>query len=303
MEQLLTNTAAYKILCGDRQSGKLSHAYMLYFADSANLRLALKLFAGQYFLNDRPSLIESESLTDLKIYPEKDKKLSAEAAGQIVADGAIKPVAHDKKLFIISGFNDASPIFQNKLLKILEDPPEGVYFLLGVTSTSSVLPTVISRVKLLEVPPFTEEQIFCALQRESANPKNRLAASSCGGILGEAQNILRGDWYEEVRLAAEEICACTTLSKASECAVRFGDFKYKKELLSEMQRRYFAKVKGGADGSLTGEISVGTAIYAVERINKAFLDIKFNANFSSLLYNMLIGIVQHEGKQNKVKII
>ena len=71
-----------------------------------------------------------------------------------------------------------------------------------------------------------------------------------------------------------------------------------------MHRRYFALVKRYAlDSDYSGEISVGTAIYAVERINKAFLDIKFNANFSSLLYNMLIGIVQHEEKQNKVKII
>ncbi|MGN1060596.1 MAG: hypothetical protein ACI4QN_02575, partial [Candidatus Coproplasma sp.] len=118
MEQLLEQTAAYQILCGDASSGRLSHAYMLYFADGANLRSALKLFARQFFLNDKPSQIENESLTDLKIYPEKDKKLTAEAAAQIVADGAIKPVVHDKKLFIVSGFNDASPVFQNKLLKI-----------------------------------------------------------------------------------------------------------------------------------------------------------------------------------------
>ncbi|MGN1103796.1 MAG: hypothetical protein ACI4QI_02875 [Candidatus Coproplasma sp.] len=299
MEQLLKQTAAYKILCGDGISGKLSHAYMLYFCDSVNLRSALKLFARRFFLSDKPSLIESESLTDLKVYPERDKKLTVEAASQIVADGAIKPVAHDKKLFIISEFNEASPVFQNKLLKILEEPPQGVYFLLGVTSTSSVLDTVMSRVKLLEVPPFSEEQIFSALQRAGDNPKNRLAAQSCGGILGEAQNLLKGDWYDEVRTAAEELCSCNTLSKATECAVKYGDFKYKKELLCEMQRRYFAVVKGGAyGGEAYGKVSVGTAIYAVERINKALLDIKFNANFSSLLYNLLIGIVQYGEKLN-----
>lgn len=297
MERLLTQTAAYKILCGDRQGDKLSHAYMLYFCDEVNLRSALKLFARQFFLNDKTSLIENESLTDLKVYPERDKKLTVEVASQIVADGAIKPIAHDKKLFIISGFNEASPIFQNKLLKILEEPPQGVYFLLGVTATSSVLDTVLSRVKLLEIPPFSEEQIFSALQRESDNPKNRLAAQSCGGVLGEAQTLLKGDWYDEVRSAAEELVSCTTLAKAVEGALKWGDYKYKKELLSEMQRRYFAIVKGGvsADESL-GKISVGTAIYAVECINKAFLDIKFNANFSSLLYNLLIGIVQYKEK-------
>ncbi|MGN0807803.1 MAG: hypothetical protein ACI4MN_05095 [Candidatus Coproplasma sp.] len=301
MEQLLKQTTAYKIFCGDGECGKLSHAYMLYFADEVNLRSALKLFARRFFSGDKPSLIESESLTDLKIYPEKDKKLTVEVASQIVADGAIRPVAHDKKLFIISSFNQAAPVFQNKLLKILEEPPEGVYFLLGVTSVSSVLDTVMSRVKLLEIPPFTEEQIFSALQRESINPDNRLAAQSCGGILGEAQNLLKGDWYEKVRSAAQEICDSTTLASATYSAVKWGDFKYKKELLSEMQRRYFAVVKGAASsGETSGKISVSTAIYAIECINKALLDIKFNANFSSLLYDLLIGIVQHEEKGKKI---
>ncbi|MGN1061291.1 MAG: hypothetical protein ACI4QN_06115, partial [Candidatus Coproplasma sp.] len=189
------------------------------------------------------------------------------------------------------------PCVYNKLLKILEEPPTGVYFLLGVTATSSVLPTVLSRVKLLEVPPFTEEQIFSALQRESANPQNRLAAKSCGGILGEAQNLLKGEWYSEVRAAAEELCAISSLSEATERAVKWGDFKYKKELLSEMQRRYFAvATRYAQDSEYQGEISVGTAIYAVERINSALADLKFNANFSSLLYNLLVNIVQFEGR-------
>ncbi len=297
MEELLRSTAAYRILCGDAESGRLSHSYMLYFADPTNLRSALKFFALKFFPTDKPALIAREGLTDLKVYPEPDKKLTAEAAAQIVADGAIRPVAHDKKLFIISDFDGASPIFQNKLLKILEEPPKGVYFLLGVTTLSPVLPTVRSRVKLLEIPPFSEEQIFSALERAGANPSNRLAAKSCGGILGAAQNLLSGEWYKEVRGAAEEIINAVTLSGATSAALKWGDFKYKNELLSELQRRYFEIVKRyAADPDYEDKITVGTAIYAVERINKAFADVRFNANFSSLLYDLLINIVQTGAK-------
>lgn len=293
MKQLLRGTAAYRILKGDAESGRLSHSYMLYFADAVNLRAALKLFASLFFPADKPSLIESEALTDLQIYPERDKKLTAEAAAQIVSDGAIKPVAHDKKLFIISGFDGASPIFQNKLLKILEEPPQGVYFLLGVTSLAPVLPTVRSRVKLLEIPPFTEEEVFAALERSGFNPENRLAASSCGGVLGTAQNLLSGGWYGEVSGAAEEIVNAVTLPKAVTAAVKWGECKYKNELLSELQRRYFCIVKRyAAEPDYGGDVTVGAAIYAVERINKAFADIRFNANFPSLLYSLLVSIAQ-----------
>ena len=45
MERLLKGTTAYKILTGDRQAGRLSHAYMLDFPDRKNMNAALKIFA------------------------------------------------------------------------------------------------------------------------------------------------------------------------------------------------------------------------------------------------------------------
>lgn len=291
MEQLIFGTSAYKILSREAKGNKLSHAYMLYFADPFNLRAALKLFARNFFPEDKPSQIDGEGLSDLKIYPSVGEKLTADIATQIVEDSAIRPVRHDKKLYIISDFNEASPVFQNKLLKVLEEPPQGVYFLIGVTSLAPVLDTVRSRVKLLEIPPFTQEEIFCALQRQGSDTRNRAVAESCGGVLGEAENMLKGEWYGEVRRAAEEICAVSTLKEASAAAQKFGDFKYKKELLTSMQANYFKKVQAYAkDGEYTDKITKGAAIYAVESINKALADLKFNANFSSLMYDLLLRI-------------
>ncbi|MGN0804029.1 MAG: hypothetical protein ACI4MS_01435 [Candidatus Coproplasma sp.] len=291
MEQLIFGTSAYRILSQEAKSDKLSHSYMLYFADPFNLRSALKLFARNFFPEEKPSLIDSEGLSDLKIYPAIGEKLTADIATQIVEDSAIRPIHHDKKLYIIDNFSDASPIFQNKLLKVLEEPPQGVYFLLGVTSLSPVLDTVRSRVKLLEIAPFTEEEIFCALQRRGEDERNRAVAQNCGGVLGEAENMLKGQWYKEVRRVAEEICAVTTLKDATKVSQKVGDFKYKKELLTAMQANYFKIVQAYAkDGEYSNKISKGTAIYAVESINKALADLKFNANFSSLMYDLLLRI-------------
>ena len=130
MDKLISQTAAYRIFAGDKSSGRLSHAYMLYFNDSANLRNALKQFALVFFgcgKDDRGGrLIQSEGLTDLKVYPKPDKKLTVDAAAEIVDDAYLRPVEGDKKLYIISGFDEASALFQNPLLKILEEPPHGV---------------------------------------------------------------------------------------------------------------------------------------------------------------------------------
>lgn len=298
MERLICTTAAYRIFCGDKRADKLSHAYMLYFADERNLRSALKFFALEFFgaqKEDRNGrLIISEGLPDLKVYPRAEGKLTADAASAIVDDSALKPLEYDKKLYIISDFQTASPIFQNKLLKVLEEPPAGVHFLLGTTSLAPVLDTVKSRVKLLEVPLFTPAQIFGALERSGKNELNAQVAEASGGVLGVAQDMLGGGWYEEVNGAAKEICAADSVKKATAAALKYGDFKYKRELLSEMQRTYFCEVKKYAQSAdYMGKISKGAAVYAVESINGAFADVKFNANFSSLLYDFLLRVAQN----------
>lgn len=295
MERLVCGTAAYKIFCGDRESGRLSHAYMLYFADERNLRDALKLFALKFFEESKDTrsgrLILSEGLPDLKVYPLPDKKLTAADAAAIVEDAALKPLEYDRKLYIISDFNNASPIFQNKLLKVLEEPPAGVHFLLGATALSPVLDTVKSRVKTLEIPLFSSGEISAALERAGSNSLNAQAAEACGGVLGIAQNMLSGGWYQEVVSAAEEICAAATVGKAVSAAAKYADFKYKKELLSEMQRKYFAELKKYAsDGEYDGALSKGAVSFAVGQLNAAFGDLKFNANFSSLLYDFLLRV-------------
>ena len=301
MERLISQTAAYRIFAGDRAAGKLSHAYMLYFNDAANLRKALKQFALVFFgcgKDDRDGrLIDAEGLTDLKIYPKPDKKLTVDAAGEIVDDAFLRPVEGDKKLYIISGFEDASALFQNKLLKILEEPPQGVYFLLGATSLSPVLDTVKSRVKTLEIPPFSKEEILSALNREGSNPENARVAGECGGVLGVAQNMLRQGWYAEVRKAASEICSASDTQKAVAAALKYGESKYKSELLAQMQREYFEELKKYAnDENYVGALKKGAVLYASKNVNKAFADLKFNANFASLLYDFTLRVALENEK-------
>lgn len=305
MEKLIQCTTAYKIFSGDVQDKKLSHAYMLYFSDTQNLRSALKLFALNFFsVQDTGrdgARILHEDFPDCKIYPASDKKLTVNDASEIVDDCALKPVERDKKLYIISNFESADARVQNKLLKILEEPPAGVHFLLGATTLAPVLDTVKSRVKTLEIPPFTEREILAALNRKGENPLNAQAAKSCAGVLGEAQNMLYGGWFAEVHAAAEKIVCADTLEKAGQIALSFGEIKYKNELLAEMQRLYFEQLKMCCSGNSSGAILTKQAImYALENIPRAAMDVKFNANFSALLYDFTVRVVTENNKWKKL---
>lgn len=301
MEILLKGTTAYKLFSAERRANKLSHAYMLHFADGKNLRAALKMFAKEFFAAEGQlaSRIDGESYTDLTVYPAEGKKISVDGISQIIEDSSLKPVEGDKKLYIITGFEGASALVQNKLLKTLEEPLEGIYFLLGATALSPVLDTVLSRVKLLEIPPFSEAEILGALERKGKNPQNIAAAKSCNGVLGEAENMVSGGWFNEVLTAAGEICSVKREGDIPDIAKKYGDIKYKAELLSQMQNIYFSALTESGESEL--KIEKHTAIYALEELNRASADLKFNAFFQGLLYDFMLKVVKENDRWLKLQ--
>lgn len=302
MERLLKNSTAYKILSGDRAQGRLSHAYLLHFADGVNLRAALKIFAAEFFGAKKGSTLYDRimdgSLCDFTLYPQEGKKITADGVAEIIADGALRPMEGDRKLFAITDFDTASALVQNKLLKSLEEPIAGVHFLLGATATAPILDTVRSRVKLLEIPPFSEEEIFEALERSAPNPLNREAARAADGSLGAAQSAISGVWYDEVKRAARDICSTVTRDGVGAVCAEYGEIKYKKELLAEMQRLYFSALTEG--GTLSKKLTKPALVYALEKINGANADLKYNAYFTALLYDFLLGVIEENDKWLKL---
>ncbi len=284
------------------RADKLSHAYMLDFPDAKNLKYALELFALKFFGTDENTplgvRILGGSYPDCKFYPAEEQKLSADVVSEILDDCAMRPVEGKKKLYVICGFDTMSALLQNKLLKTLEEPLEGIHFLLGVNSAAPVLDTVRSRVKALEIPPFTEREVYEMLERRGHNELNAAAAKSSGGIVGVAENMLDGGALSEVIRAADEICRVKRAEDIGDIVVKYGDTKYKNELLSEMQRQYFTALCGGGQLPLTKP----ALIFAVEKLNGAFADVKFNAVFSALLYDFLLAVVRENNKWLKLSV-
>lgn len=282
---------------------------MLYFQDSANMRFALKYFCLALFGADENSrvgsLIMDESFSDVKVYPAVGKKPSVSDADDIIGDCALKPIEGDKKAYIFDCFDGASAIVQNKLLKALEEPPSGVYFLLGATSLAPVLPTIRSRVKLLEIQPFSEVQIAQALDRLGGDSRlNALAASSCSGDFGQAQAMVSGQWFKEILSAAQEICRADSLAKAGEVSLKYGDVKEKTQLLRQMQLIYCGQLKNClSQGDISGSTFTRPALlHAVGAVNKALEDLNFNAGFSALLYDITAGIIRENDKWKKLLV-
>lgn len=83
---------------------------------------------------------------------ENPRAFPVDAIRQIRADAYIRPNEAPSRVFILLGAQNMSEISQNALLKILEEPPKNVLFLLTSASAAALLPTVRSRLQVFSVP-------------------------------------------------------------------------------------------------------------------------------------------------------
>lgn len=88
---------------------------------------------------------------------ERKPIISAEESQEIIRKTALKSYEGGYKIYVIWMAEEMNSICANKLLKILEEPPEKSLFLLLCESTDSMLPTILSRTQIVTVPRIKEQ--------------------------------------------------------------------------------------------------------------------------------------------------
>lgn len=188
-EKVIKNTNAYKIIYGEKKRGELSHAYLIVCSDGVMLKTYMKLFAALIMCeNDgacgecRPCrLIDKEAYADCDFYPKDGDKIKTADVDDLVSKTIIRPIESDLRMFVLVGAENMTAEAQNKILKTLEEPPRNVCILIGATSDNALLPTVKSRVKRLDVPPFPDGEIRRALGEEYPDKAKLESAIALGG--------------------------------------------------------------------------------------------------------------------------
>ena len=136
------------------------------------------------------------------------------------------------KVFIIDDAEYLSTEAANSLLKILEEPPQSVVWLLLVAEEEHLLPTVISRCQRLELKPVPSEHVREALVNSYNVEDNRakLLAQLCRGRFGWALSALANDDILEQR--SQRIDSLVSLLTAS----LDQRFTYAQELTSQFSQ-------------------------------------------------------------------
>ena len=308
MIQLLRETNAYKKMLSDAEQGALPHATLVVFPDEKLLRALLKECAKAFFSAEEGSrtarLIGEEHFSDCLIFPEAGGKLTAELGGRIIDESILRPVEEDKKLFVLDAFHTVTPLVQNKLLKVIEEPPAGAYFLLGATSEHPVLPTILSRVIKISVPPFAEERVAAALGREHRGAAGiEEAAAASGGLYSVGESLLL-DGGKEFRLAEEFLLTdepekfCRGLSEKEDKRAFFSALMQvlRDAMMIANGQVGFAKRRGESTQRIAKTYPAGAIARAVELTQGAEREIGFNANFPQCALALAVRI----GKEKEV---
>lgn len=107
------------------------------------------------------------------IKPLKDRKtIGVEAVRNIRDSVYIAPNDLDVRVYIINGAELMTVQAQNALLKLFEEPPVGVYFILLCASATGLLSTVRSRAPEFKTEIFTDEKITDLLLNNSGRAKD-----------------------------------------------------------------------------------------------------------------------------------
>lgn len=89
-----------------------------------------------------------------------------------------RPTLGERRVVIVDPADDLETNASNALLKSLEEPPRGTFFLLVSHRIGRLLPTIRSRCRVLRFPALADEEIEAVLKREApqADAATRAAA-------------------------------------------------------------------------------------------------------------------------------
>jgi DNA polymerase-3 subunit delta' len=113
----------------------------------------------------------------------------ASEAGEIIKKLSLKTFESEFKIMIIWLPEKLHPASANKLLKMIEEPPEKTLFLLVSEEPDKIIPTILSRCQLVKIPAFSDRDTEKYLIQKYSLPAEKaadLARVSKGNIIRAA---------------------------------------------------------------------------------------------------------------------
>lgn len=248
-------------LMKDIRSGGLSHAYIIEGPEGSGKKTLAKLICAAVSCRaEEPPCMKCDScykiFSDISpdvitVTPDADRvQLGVDVIRRLIEDASFAANDLENKFYIIPDCDLMNRQAQNSLLKILEEPPVGVMFLLLCKNAETLLPTVRSRAPSLRLEAVDDDRMAEWLLENSGNAGDlnkkspeefkNIIRMSCGSI-GKALELcdpkkadqaakLREAAYRLVELVANRRDRLNDL-EFYEYASKLSQFKQRDELV------------------------------------------------------------------------
>lgn len=215
------NLAVRDSLSAAFQAGRLPHAILLQGEDGLGKSVLAQLLARALVCTAGPEKAPcgvcpacrralAGSHPDIAIAQASTKSggISIEEVRRLRLWAAQKPSEAPGRVVLFFHMEKMQPPAQNALLKILEEPPLGVHFLLTCSSAASVLSTIQSRAQILTLSPLSPDDLRQAAKEQHAGEdveKVERLLPLCGGNLGKLSQLLTEKAGQSAREQAEKL--------------------------------------------------------------------------------------------------
>ena len=189
------NAALKKQLAAEIDAGRFPHALLLEGPVGSGRRtLALQIARAAVCTGDgeRPcggcAACRKTSHPDITVYGGDGAALTVDTVRRLRQDAFVMPNEAPFRVLILADAQTMTPQAQNALLKILEEPPTHVLFILTCENRAQLLETVRSRCVCMTLRPVEWEEALPLLRRRLPQiPEEELhkAHTLFGGVIGQ----------------------------------------------------------------------------------------------------------------------
>ncbi len=307
---------AYRAVAADVQSGRLSHAYLVISPDKGIIKLFNTLVSCLILCNKGGcgecdtcrKIINGNHADIMHLIPPEGKGLKVSDIEGMINSMYLAPVEPTgKKLYYLYDGDMMNASAQNKLLKTLEEPPEGVTIFISSSSEAGVLDTVKSRSRKLNIDHLDGEELYKELSvYYGVGERVMNACYSSGGNAGIAEKLIYDTAYIECAEGAWDLLTGLNTSKGIADYVNrpYMDKDKLPDTLASMEtilRDALAKSSGGRVWSvgkekeldiITSGYSCAALACALEKVTEAKQKLQSNCNASNVADALLFNILE-----------